>query len=75
MAVRLTYVGSLAAAIAVIVLLLRFAIEDFGIEKRAWDNKKDPSTILHAFITGTASFLHDTYTHNAAGLRCWVYAV
>ncbi|XP_065196137.1 plasma membrane calcium-transporting ATPase 4-like [Sycon ciliatum] len=52
MAVRIARFGTAAAIIAVLVLLLRFSIEEFGVKGRAWDKKKDPSIIVHAFVTG-----------------------
>ena len=52
LAVRIAYAGTLAAIICVLVLSLKFAIEQFGIEGRAWDNSTDLAELLHFVIIG-----------------------
>lgn len=52
LAVRIGYAGTLAAIVCVLILCIKFAIEEFAIERRAWDKSKDFSEILHFVIIG-----------------------
>lgn len=52
LAVRIAHAGTAAAVICVIILILVFAITEFGIEGRDWDNSSDFSELLHFVIIG-----------------------
>ena len=50
LATQIGYAGTLAAIITVLLLSIRFAIEEFAIEHRPWNTSKDFSIVLH-FVT------------------------
>ncbi len=52
MAVNIGKLGTIVALFTVLVLLLRFAIEDFAIDGRKWNKSDDWSKILEFFIIG-----------------------
>jgi len=52
LAVRIGYMGISAAVLCVLILALKFAIEEFAIHRRAWDNSTDFSELLHFVIIG-----------------------
>ena len=52
LAVQINYAGTAAAIICVLVLTLKFAIEDFAIRRDEWDSSTDLSELLHFFIIG-----------------------
>jgi hypothetical protein len=52
MAVNIGKGGTVVAVFTVLVLLLRFGIEDFGIDHRAWSSSDDWGKILEFFIIG-----------------------
>ena len=52
LAVRIGYMGISAAVLCVLILALKFAIEEFAIHGRAWDSSTDYSELLHFVIIG-----------------------
>lgn len=52
LALQIGYAGTFAAGLTVLVLLLRFGIEDFGIDGRKWDHGEDWAEMLNFIITG-----------------------
>lgn len=52
LAVRIGYGGTAAAVICVIILAVKFAIQEFGIDRRPWDSSQDFSQLLHFVIIG-----------------------
>lgn len=52
LAVRIGYAGTAAAVICVIILMIEFAIKEFGIKGRPWNNSTDFSELLHFVIIG-----------------------
>lgn len=53
LAVRIGYGGTAAAILCVLILMLKFAIEEFAIPPtRSWDNSTDFSELLHFVIIG-----------------------
>ncbi len=52
LAVRIGYMGISAAVLCVLILALKFAIEEFAIHRRAWNSATDYSELLHFVIIG-----------------------
>ena len=52
LAVRIGYGGTAAAVICVIILSVKFAIQEFGIDRRPWEHSQDFSQLLHFVIIG-----------------------
>ena len=52
LAVRIGYAGTAAAVICVLILALKFAIEEFAIRGRPWNSSTDLSELLHFVIIG-----------------------
>ncbi len=52
LAVRIGYAGTGAALLCVLVLSLKFAIEEFAIGGRGWDSSTDFSQLVHFVIIG-----------------------
>ena len=52
MAVQIGYGGMAAAIIAIIVLSVRYSIEEYGIAGRGWNSSTDFSEYLHFVIIG-----------------------
>lgn len=52
LAVQIGYGGTAAAIICVLVLSIRFSIEEYGVEGRGWRPSTDYSQILHFVIIG-----------------------
>jgi Ca2+ transporting ATPase len=52
LALLIGYGGTLAAVLCVVVLVLKFSIERFGIQRKAWDSSTDFSELLHFVIIG-----------------------
>lgn len=52
LAVRIGYAGTLAALLCVVVLCIKFAIEQFAIARRPWDSSMDFTELLHFVIIG-----------------------
>ena len=52
LAVQIGYAGTVAAVICVVVLSVRFAIEEFAVHHRPWDRSQDFSELLHFVIIG-----------------------
>ena len=52
LAIYITYSGTGAAVLCVVVLVLVFAITNFGIDRRPWNSATDFSELLHFFIIG-----------------------
>lgn len=52
LAVQIGYGGTAAALITILVLTVRFSIEEYAVAGRGWDNSKDFSQILHFVIIG-----------------------
>ena len=52
LAVRIGYAGTAAALICILILSLKFAIEEFAIGRRPWNSSTDYSELLHFVIIG-----------------------
>ena len=52
LALQIGYAGTAAALICVLILIVKFAIVEFGIDGRPWDNSTDFSELLHFVIIG-----------------------
>ena len=52
LALQIGYAGTVAAILCVLVLAIKFAIVDFGIEGRDWNSSTDFSELLHFVIIG-----------------------
>ena len=52
LALYISYAGTAAAVLCILVLLLKFTITEFGIVGRSWDSSKDFSELLHFVIIG-----------------------
>ena len=52
LALQIGYAGTAAALICVLILIIKFAIVEFGIEGRPWNNSTDFSELLHFVIIG-----------------------
>ena len=52
LALYIGYAGTAAAVLCVLVLVLKFAIEDFGIDRRSWNKSTDFAELLHFVIIG-----------------------
>ena len=52
LAVQIGYAGTAAAVLCVLVLSVRFSIEEYGIEGREWNSSTDYSQLLHFVIIG-----------------------
>ena len=52
LAVRIGNMGISAAVLCILILGLKFAIEEFGIHRRAWNPATDYSELLHFLIIG-----------------------
>ena len=44
--------GSAAAILCILVLILKYVIEEFAIDGRSWDSSRDFSELLHFVIIG-----------------------
>ena len=52
LALQIGYAGTAAAVICILILIIKFAIVEFGIVGREWDSATDYSEILHFVIIG-----------------------
>ena len=52
LAVQIGYAGTIGAIVSVLVLSIRFAIEEFAVGNRSWDRTMDYSQLLHFVIIG-----------------------
>lgn len=52
LAIQIGYGGTIAAVVCILILIIKFCIEQFGIIGRAWDPSMDYSRLLHFVIIG-----------------------
>ena len=52
LAVQIGYGGTVAAIVCILVLTIRFSIEEYGVNGRGWNSSTDFSQILHFVIIG-----------------------
>lgn len=52
LALQIGYAGTLAALVCILILTIKFAIEEFGIAGRPWNSSTDFSELLHFVIIG-----------------------
>jgi magnesium-transporting ATPase (P-type) len=52
LAVQIGYGGTAAAIVCILVLTVRFSIEEYGVNGRGWNSSTDFSQILHFVIIG-----------------------
>ena len=52
LAVQIGYGGTAAAVVCILVLSIRFSIEEYAVEGRGWNSSTDFSQLLHFVIIG-----------------------
>ena len=52
LALQIGYAGTAAAVLCILILIIKFAIVEFGIMGREWDSATDYSELLHFVIIG-----------------------